>query len=81
MAMKPKQRRPAEPLREAEELRAGIEELIGEPVTSVDQLDLQEGLVRVNDLQALLDQVDARDSLKFVEKRAKRKASKRVVPQ
>ncbi len=49
--------------REAETLRAGVEDLL-----SVEPAD---GTVQARDLQDLLDRVDARDSLAYLEKRRK----------
>jgi hypothetical protein len=62
--------------REAEELRAGIEKLIaekGETVYELMAFDRDELAVKASDLLELLDRVDARDSLKFLEKKARRK--------
>lgn len=51
---------------EAEELRAGIEALISKA----------DGTVTVEDLQGLLDRVDARDSLAYLEQRPSRSRRK-----
>ena len=53
--------------KEAEELRAGIESLIAGADDSVDH---DARVVSVHDLQRLLDSVDARDSLAFLERAA-----------
>lgn len=60
--------------REAEELRAGIEGLMtgSELVRDMVALDADELAVRNSDLQYLLDRVDARDSLAFLEKKDRR---------
>lgn len=61
---------------EAEELREGIEKLIKDFDHPDEESVLQEV---VRDLQALLDRVDARDSLAFSEcPKKRRKARKRV---
>lgn len=65
--------------REAEELRAGIERLI--EVDSGKALDFvaydpNQEVVTVDALQQLLDRVDARDSLKFLVDKNKRKRRK-----
>jgi len=60
---------------EAEELRAGIEKLIeedGELVRELVAFDADELAVKASSLRELLDRVDARDSLAFVEKRKKK---------
>jgi hypothetical protein len=64
--------------REAEELRAGIERLIevAEPVRNLVRDDADEEVVFASALQLLLDNVDARDSLAFLEKKARRKKPK-----
>jgi hypothetical protein len=68
------------PEREAEELRSGIEKLIekkGETARAlVASYDEDERVVKAADLLDLLDRVDARDSLRFLEKKARRKARK-----
>ena len=56
--------------KEAEELRQGIESLM---VGADDSFPWEERVVAVVDLQSLLDSVDARDSLAFSERNAKRK--------
>ena len=66
--------------REAEELRSGVEKLIEEKAETVYELmafNSDELAVLVSDLRKLLDTVDARDSLKFLEKQAKRKGKKK----
>lgn len=65
--------------REAEELRAGIERLIAvaEPVRNLVRNDADEVVVFADALQLLLDSVDARDSLKCLEKRAARRARRK----
>ena len=55
-----------EPGREAEELRAGVAELIsGAEPSHFDEFDEGKEVVSSMDLQRLLDDVDARDSLAF----------------
>jgi hypothetical protein len=64
--------------REAEELRHGIEMLIGEKGELVREMvafDADELAVKALDLLELLDRVDARYSLKFLEQRDRRKKS------
>lgn len=64
--------------KEAEELRAGIEDLLKRyeehngDETLTETLEAYEGLR--GDLQALLDDVDARDSLAFLEKKKPKRA-------
>lgn len=65
--------------REAEELRRGVETLIsekGELVRELVAFDADELAVKASDLLDLLDRVDARDSLAFLEKKGRRPMSK-----
>jgi hypothetical protein len=72
---KPKGRRPrdrAAKLWEAEELRSGIEKLLeeGERVRDMVALDADERVVLALDLHELLNRIDARDSLAYLELKA-----------
>jgi hypothetical protein len=53
---------------EAEELRRGLEQLCSDGERSAD-IDRDEPCVRVADIEHLLDKVDARDSLAYIERR------------
>jgi hypothetical protein len=67
--------------KEAEELRAGIEKIINEHCGALDGSDpsrYEEATEDMcDDLQALLDRVDARDSLAYLERKPKKRASKK----
>ncbi len=64
---------PKKPLRfrkewEAEELRKGLERLCSDADRSAD-IDRDEPCVRVADIEHLLDMVDAKDSLQYLERK------------
>lgn len=65
--------------REAEELRRGVEELAGNAdlVRNMCAAYADEKAVLVSDLLDLLDRVDARDSLAFLEKKDRRARKRR----
>jgi hypothetical protein len=78
---KPVTNRQISPEREAEELRSGIEKIIeekGELVRNMVAFDADELVVLVGDLRSLLDSVDARDSLAFLEKKQQRSKKKKI---
>lgn len=67
---------------EAEELRSGIEKMAADAdlIRNMVAADADEKAVLLSDVLDLLDRVDARDSLKFLERKPPRSASTRLRP-